>query len=217
MSPNKEPHFFSTFLLDRRRERFFTVVRDRRAYEGLFARAGSAVFRGEASTSYLTDPTAPQRIATCNPDASVIAVLRDPVDRAYSHFLYNVREGTEAGVPFGMRSQNRSPTLRASAGPRTTSALVATQQASSGIAGSSTAGCSSCSSTISRGIPSGSARGCSRSSACAPALSPVDRSQGELIRPAPRGFRGLCCGVSTLAWRQGSSSPSASARRSVGC
>jgi hypothetical protein len=73
-----------------------TRMMDSRAeYEALFAEAGGAVARGEASTSYLYDSGAPARIKALVPDAKLIAILRNPVDRAYSNFLYLIREGRE--------------------------------------------------------------------------------------------------------------------------
>jgi hypothetical protein len=70
-------------------------------YEALFAGAGSAVARGEASPAYLYDPDAPAKIAELIPDAKLIAILRNPVERAYSNFLYLVREGREPLQDFG--------------------------------------------------------------------------------------------------------------------
>jgi hypothetical protein len=64
-------------------------------YEALFAETGDAVARGEASTSYLYDFGAPERIRRLLPGAKLIAILRNPVERAYSNFLYLVREGRE--------------------------------------------------------------------------------------------------------------------------
>lgn len=64
-------------------------------YEALFAGAGAAVARGEASTSYLYDTGAPKKIKRLLPDVKLIAILRNPVDRAYSNFLYLIREGRE--------------------------------------------------------------------------------------------------------------------------
>ena len=52
-------------------------------YAALFADAGDRR-RGEASTMYLNDPGAPPRVVAANPDVRVVAVLRDPVERAYS-------------------------------------------------------------------------------------------------------------------------------------
>jgi len=70
-------------------------------YEALFADAGAAVARGEASPAYLYDAEAPQKIAALIPDAKLIAILRNPVERAYSNFLYLVREGREPLHDFG--------------------------------------------------------------------------------------------------------------------
>jgi hypothetical protein len=64
-------------------------------YEALFAEAGGALARGEASTSYLYDSGAAERIKGLVPEAKLIAILRNPVDRAYSNFLYLIREGRE--------------------------------------------------------------------------------------------------------------------------
>jgi Sulfotransferase family len=70
-------------------------------YEALFAGAGGAVARGEASPAYLYDEGAPAKIAALIPEAKLIAVLRNPVERAYSNFLYLVREGREPLHDFG--------------------------------------------------------------------------------------------------------------------
>src|SRR6476659_1959319 len=70
-------------------------------YEALFAGAGSALARGEASPAYLYASEAPAKIARLIPDAKLIAILRHPVERAYSNFLYLVREGREPLHDFG--------------------------------------------------------------------------------------------------------------------
>jgi hypothetical protein len=50
---------------------------------------------GEASPSYLFHPLAPQRVVGLLPRARLIAVLRDPVDRAFSHYQHEVALGRE--------------------------------------------------------------------------------------------------------------------------
>jgi hypothetical protein len=50
---------------------------------------------GEASPSYLFHPLAPKRAARLVPDARLIALLRDPVDRAFSHYQHEVALGRE--------------------------------------------------------------------------------------------------------------------------
>jgi sulfotransferase family protein len=83
MSPLKEPNFFS----DQRMERH--------AYARLFSDADGFAHVGEASTTYLANEAAPERIKRVSPQARIVVSLRDPVERAYSDFLYSVREGLE--------------------------------------------------------------------------------------------------------------------------
>lgn len=46
---------------------------------------------GEGSPDYIFDPNAPQRIAQALPQAKLVVMLRNPVDRAYSHYMHNAR------------------------------------------------------------------------------------------------------------------------------
>lgn len=50
---------------------------------------------GEASPAYLFHPMVPQRVAKYLPDAKIIVMLRNPVDRAYSHYQMTRRNGNE--------------------------------------------------------------------------------------------------------------------------
>jgi len=50
----------------------------------------------EATPDYLLDPRAAGRAVDLLPDLKVIVLLRDPVDRAYSHYWHNRRLGTES-------------------------------------------------------------------------------------------------------------------------
>jgi hypothetical protein len=49
----------------------------------------------EASPYYIVHPLAPERAARLLPDAKIIAVLRNPVDRAYSHYHFALEGGRE--------------------------------------------------------------------------------------------------------------------------
>jgi hypothetical protein len=72
--------------------------RSEERYLELFRPAGDAPILGEASTSYTKLPLAPgvaERIAAFNPDARFIYLLRDPVERAISHYWHMVRHHTE--------------------------------------------------------------------------------------------------------------------------
>jgi hypothetical protein len=50
----------------------------------------------EASPYYLAHPLAPQRAARLLPEVKLIALLRNPVDRALSHYHHEVRGGRES-------------------------------------------------------------------------------------------------------------------------
>jgi hypothetical protein len=49
----------------------------------------------EATPYYIFHPLAPSRISRVLPNAKFILLLRNPVDRAYSHYNHEVRKGTE--------------------------------------------------------------------------------------------------------------------------
>ena len=63
------------------------------AYEELFERAGNAKAIGEATPRYLDAPGVAERMHALIPDAKLIASLRDPVSRIYSHAQMNLRLG----------------------------------------------------------------------------------------------------------------------------
>lgn len=50
---------------------------------------------GEGSPYYMCHPHAPQRIANLLPNARLIALLRNPVERAISHYFHSQRNGRE--------------------------------------------------------------------------------------------------------------------------
>jgi hypothetical protein len=61
----------------------FPLERSRREFE---ARYGRPFLTGEGSPTYIADPWAANRVRKMLPDVKLIAVLRNPVDRAYSQF-----------------------------------------------------------------------------------------------------------------------------------
>jgi len=58
-------------------------------------RVGGPVVVGEATPYYLFHPAVPARVAAAIPDVRLIAILRDPVDRAWSHYRHEVDLGYE--------------------------------------------------------------------------------------------------------------------------
>ena len=82
--PVKEPCFFSSGLP--------SFTHNRTDYENLFAGRTSEKAIGEASTPYIYDPDAAGRIRCLLPDAKIIILLRNPVHRAYSEWMFNAFE-----------------------------------------------------------------------------------------------------------------------------
>lgn len=76
----------------RRRPAQFAIFRARDDYEALFDGMRTP-WRMEASTSYLSCPEAAAMIAQYAPDARIIVVTRDPVERACSHYRLARRTG----------------------------------------------------------------------------------------------------------------------------
>lgn len=66
-------------------------------YQALFAARRGEARAGDVSPDYLAyaDIAAPQALTLCGPSTRVIAILRNPVDRAWSHYLQNVRRDAE--------------------------------------------------------------------------------------------------------------------------
>ena len=100
----KELNFFDTEA-----ERFASGL-DR--YRGYFAEAGSRL-AGEATPSYFrrTD-VVPQRMRQLYEGRSprFLLLLRDPVERAYSHYLHNVSEGREPlSFPEALQAEQNHP------------------------------------------------------------------------------------------------------------
>jgi hypothetical protein len=70
-----------------------------RWYRGRFPfrrRLRDGVITLDASPYYLLHPLAPERAARLLPDVKLVAVLRDPVERAFSHYQHEVRGGRES-------------------------------------------------------------------------------------------------------------------------
>ncbi|MGN6608373.1 MAG: sulfotransferase family protein [Jatrophihabitans sp.] len=67
----------------------------RERYEALFAAAPAGTLKGESTPFYLWDRAAHRRLAATVPGAKLIAVIRDPVDRAYSNWTHLRSDGLE--------------------------------------------------------------------------------------------------------------------------
>jgi hypothetical protein len=60
-------------------------------FERHFQENSLALVKGEISPSYLHDLAAPARLSAYRPDARILVTLRDPVERAYSNHLHDIR------------------------------------------------------------------------------------------------------------------------------
>jgi hypothetical protein len=90
----KELHFFDETYwrgLDWYRS-FFPLEATRR----LARLRGHDLIAGEATPYYLLHPAVPARVAASLPDVRCIVLLRDPVERAYSHYQLMRRKGWES-------------------------------------------------------------------------------------------------------------------------
>lgn len=91
MSTPKEPNFFSD-----------DTVYDKGSdwYSGLFAEAQPGDLCGEASTHYTKRPSYPDtafRMKALLPDVKLIYVIRNPIDRAVSHYIHEWSEHRVGG------------------------------------------------------------------------------------------------------------------------
>jgi hypothetical protein len=124
MSPIKETNYFSTDIDpsrfsplyqkienqkrlnldeyvqgDMKREVWGYFVRDKNHYTALFKKVTHQKAIGEVSNSYLFSETAAREIYRTLPEVKLIAILRHPVERMYSHYLANLRDG-KTSLPF---------------------------------------------------------------------------------------------------------------------
>jgi len=72
----------------------------RRVYDDLFRPARPEQVRGESTPFYLWSRGAHRRIAEALPDVKLLAVVRDPVDRAYSNWMHLWSDGLEPEADF---------------------------------------------------------------------------------------------------------------------
>lgn len=84
------------------------IPRSIKQYEALWPATDTARARGEVSPTYLHDPDVCTEIARRKPAAKLIIALRNPVERAYSHFVMDRRKGWEQIGDFGA-SLNEEP------------------------------------------------------------------------------------------------------------
>ena len=112
MSKVKEPNFFSEDVVPEKHQKHlinpprqillnptgtpyehFSFVRDLDLYISLFEDCGQAKAVGEASTTYLYSEVAAEKIWKFNPHMKIVAILRNPLERAFSAYRMDVSIG----------------------------------------------------------------------------------------------------------------------------
>lgn len=111
MSPQNEPNYwalagadFATHFQgpgDRQAVKQYYVT-DRAAYARLFAQAAPEQCAGEVSPVYLYSARAAHQIQAHLPQSKLVAILRQPADRAYSHYRHFRQAGLEPLADFAL-------------------------------------------------------------------------------------------------------------------
>lgn len=107
MSPTKEPNFFAlegdslNYATGSVQPSYLAhCITDLSSYRKQFNPNADQIAVGEASPIYLYDIKSPERIQAYIPDAKLIVILRDPIERAYSNFLHHIRDELETTTDF---------------------------------------------------------------------------------------------------------------------
>lgn len=94
---NTNPDIFQETVHQGYLKNFKTTLAD---YQEQFVGVNDEIAIGEASPSYLYYPQAAVRIKQYIPDVKLIAILRNPVERAYSNFVHHLRDNLETTTDF---------------------------------------------------------------------------------------------------------------------
>lgn len=100
----KEPSFYAFDGLDAAEIAanpvFSIAVTDAKEYEQLFEERRGERIAGEVSPEYLKNPRCAERLWRVLPEARLVAILRDPAERAFSDYLMYRRDGRESAARF---------------------------------------------------------------------------------------------------------------------
>ncbi len=86
----KEPFYFSPELYDSKIREQVPILTSEKDYLTLFDSVKDQRIITDASTSYLWTPQSAELIYAKAPSAKIIAIVRNPVDRVFSHYLHYV-------------------------------------------------------------------------------------------------------------------------------
>lgn len=100
----KEPNYYSNIFSEDKQaykkpkpNKFYhhKIINSKKEYFLLYKGSESYSIVGDASPSYLWDLNSAARIHKDFPNAKIIIILRNPIQRAFSHYLMNLRSGLE--------------------------------------------------------------------------------------------------------------------------
>jgi hypothetical protein len=100
LPPEKELHYFNDISYDGPDVRNPNFGRPLAWYLAFFREAGPDQVCGEISPSYLWSTSAPGLIHELDPEMRILVLLRDPVDRLFSSYLFGRQVGQIAAVSF---------------------------------------------------------------------------------------------------------------------
>ncbi|GAB5409664.1 MAG: sulfotransferase [Balneolaceae bacterium] len=106
MPVQKEPHYFirqdHDLVYQGPKDDLFFVKYPESIfdYEQLFKDVKNESLVGEASTMYMVYKGVANRLFEYNSEAKIIALIRNPIERAFSHYLHHIREGTVIAKSF---------------------------------------------------------------------------------------------------------------------
>ncbi|MEY2340716.1 sulfotransferase [Acidithiobacillus sp. IBUN Pt1247-S3] len=89
----KEPHFFTHPQPAPEQRHCIRYIDSEDNYLRLYQGVDKVQYLGDASPSYLWSEIAAREIAQRSPQAKIIIILRDPVQRAYAQYLMDFNEG----------------------------------------------------------------------------------------------------------------------------
>ena len=102
MCPTKEPNYFAPSINDAKM--LSNPIRDKNEYLKLFKNVKNEKEIGETSPTYLWDPKSPEFIHKTIPNAKIIFILRNPIERSFSHYLNGIGLGYETNSFIDSRS-----------------------------------------------------------------------------------------------------------------
>ncbi|RLD27263.1 MAG: hypothetical protein DRI75_09955 [Bacteroidetes bacterium] len=103
--PNvKEPNYYAaiesedSLVYKKPKENVFyhnKIIKDQDNYFSLYKNSYKYKIIGDASPSYLWDTNSSQKIYSDFPESKILIILRNPINRAFSHYLMNIKSGVE--------------------------------------------------------------------------------------------------------------------------